>query len=473
MKVLLINPPIDHIIETEMPLLIRRNEGVFPPLGLLYIAAYLNKETGYAVEVLDLIAESKSREEIEQSIRNYRPDIVGITSHTHNLIDVILVAEIVKKIDKRIYVCLGGPHVSVFPRESLGMNFVDFAIPGEGEETFAELVKSLEEKKDLKEVKGIFFKREGKIVNTAKRESVKDLNVLPFPDRRQLSYKKYHSVLGSGGAMATIVTSRGCPYECVFCSTPRGSYRVRSPENVVDEMQECLDLGIKEVHFIDDTFNADPERVIKICAEIKRRQLKIKWSFRGRVDKITKSLLMNSRQAGCYRIHLGVETSSNEGLSGLNKGFTIEQIQQAFKLTKAAGIYAVVYFLIGCPHERTKEDVLKTINFSKAIKPDFALFNILTPYPATKLYEEGLAKGILKKDYWKEFALNPNQGFKPPLWEEWLSRDELRYLLNLAYRRFYIRPGFIFKEICSLRSWGALFRRLKTSWDIFRLPLKK
>lgn len=473
MKVLLINPPIDNIIETEMPLLVRQNEGIFPPLGLLYIASYLNKEAGCDVKILDSIAGRKNCKEIEQYIRDYSPDIVGITAHTHNLIDVILVADIVKKIDKRIYVCLGGPHVRVFPIESISMDSMDFAIPGEGEKTFFELVKIIEDKRDFNEASGILFKKDGKIISTAEREDIKDLNVLPFPARIKLDYKKYYSILGTGGSMTTIATSRGCPYECVFCSTPRGIYRERSPESVVNEMEECAKLGIKEIHFIDDTFNVNPVRVIKICKEIKKRKLGIRWSFRGRADKITKPLLVASREAGCYRIHLGVETSSNEGLIGLKKGFTIEQVRQAFKLARDAGINTVAYFLIGCPHERTEEDVMRTINFSKEINPDFALFNILTPYPATRLYEEGLAKGMFKKDHWKEFALNPEKDFKPLIWEEWLSRDELKALLNLAYRRFYVRPWFIFKEIRSLKNLNALSRRFKTGLEIFKLPLIK
>jgi radical SAM superfamily enzyme YgiQ (UPF0313 family) len=473
MRVLLINPPTDNIIETEVPLLVKQNEGVFPPLGLLYIASYLSKNTNCEIEVLDSLAKKMSYENIEQFIQNYRPDIVGITAHIHNLIDVILVADIVKKIDKNIYVCLGGPHVNAFPQEAININYVDFAVLGEGEAAFAELVKGIEEKSDLNEIRGILFKEAGKIIETGKREGIKELDSLPFPARLKLDYKKYYSILGSRNIMTTMASSRGCPYQCIFCSTPKGAYRARSPKNVVDEMEECLNLGINEVHFIDDTFNVDPDRVIKICEEIKRRKLKVKWSFRGRVDKITKPLLINSKEAGCYRIHLGVETSSDDGLQEFKKGFTIEQIRQAFKLIRGAGINTVAYFLIGCPHEKIKEDVIKTINFSKEIDPDFALFNILTPYPATRLYEEGLAKGIFKRNCWKEFASNPGKDFQPPFWEEWLSRDELVSLLNLAYRRFYIRPRFILRSICASQDLNILAKRLKTGLEIFKLPLTR
>jgi anaerobic magnesium-protoporphyrin IX monomethyl ester cyclase len=473
MKVLLINPPIDNIIETEVPLLVKQNEGVFPPLGLLYISSYLSKNANCKIEILDSLAKKMSYKEIEQFIWDYRPDIVGITAHTHNLLDVIQVANSVKRVDGGICVCLGGPHVAAFPQEAISISSVDFVVPGEGEVAFAELVKGIEQNNDLTEVRGILFKQADKIIQTGKREGIKELDSLPFPDRLKLDYKKYYSILGRRNIMTTMVSSRGCPYQCIFCSTPKGSYLKRSPENVVDEIEGCLNLGIKEVHFVDDTFNIDPERVVKICEEIIKRKLKIKWSFRGRVDKITKPLLTSLKKAGCYRIHLGVETSSEEGLERLKKGLSVEQIKQAFKRTRDIGINTVAYFLIGCPHEKMKEEVVRTINFSKEIDPDFALFNILTPYPATELYEEGLNKGILKRDCWKEFALNPKKDFRPPFWEEWLSPNELVSLLNLAYRRFYIRPRFMLRAVCVPQHLNILARRLKTGLEVFKLPLKR
>jgi radical SAM superfamily enzyme YgiQ (UPF0313 family) len=237
-------------------------------------------------------------------------------------------------------------------------------------------------------------------------------------------------------------------------------------------MEECKSLGIDEVHFIDDVFNADMERVINICNEIKRRALKISWSFRGRIDKITKYLLIRVKETGCYRIHLGVETSTDEGLKRLKKGITVEQIRQVFKWTREIGINTVAYFLIGCPYEKTKEDVLGTINFSKDIDPDFALFNILTPYPSTELYEESLRKGKFKTDYWKEFALNPREDFEPLMWKEWLSREELIFLLNFAYRSFYLRPRFLYKALITSHGLTSLPKRLKIGLDIFSSSLK-
>lgn len=470
MKVLLINPPIKNIISLEIPLFVRQNEGIFPPLGLMYIASYLKKNVDCELKLLDTIAEDMDYDAIEKYVGDFCPDVVGICAHTHNLIDVILVVDIIKKIDKRIHVCLGGPHINVFAQEAIDISCVDSVVLGDGERTFAELVRCIGQRADLRKVKGLIFKQDHQCVSTGLGQDIGDLDSLPFPDRSLLNPKLYYSILGRRPVMTTMISSRGCPYQCTFCSTPKGFYRIRSSQNVVDEIEECMKLGIEEVHFVDDVFNVNPDRIIKICDEIKTRGLKIKWSFRGRIDKITKPLLIRSKEAGCYRIHLGVETSTDEGLKRLKKGITVEQTRKVFKWTREIGINTVAYFLIGCPHEKTRQDILKTINFSKEIDPDFALFNMLTPYPSTELYEEGLRKGEFKSNYWKEFALNPQKDFQPQLWEKGLSREELIFLLNLAYRTFYLRPKFLFRMLTTPQNLGILIHRLKAGLKILELP---
>ena len=202
---------------------------------------------------------------------------------------------------------------------------------------------------------------------------------------------------------------------------------------MVDEIEECLNLGAEEIHFVDDTFNVLPARVIDICEEISKRKLKFRWSIRGRVDMISQEMLFKLKKSGCGRIHFGVETSSNQGLEQLKKGITVEQIKKVFKWTRQIGIITVTYFIIGCPHEKKKEDTLKTIDFAIQIDPDFALFNVLAVYPGTDLYEESLRRGIFKGDPWIEFVRQPHKYFAIPVWREQFCRRELFSLLNLAY----------------------------------------
>jgi radical SAM superfamily enzyme YgiQ (UPF0313 family) len=466
MKILLINPSFENIINSEVPRLIKQEVGIFPPLGIMYVASYFTKNSYHQVRILDMLAKKLNYQQMQEYIQNYKPDILGITGHTHNLIDIVKIARISKAYNSNIHVTVGGSHVNAFPYETIQIPQVDSVVVGEGEITFFELVEALSARKPLKNVKGVIFKEDGKTVSTGVRDEIENLDSIPFPIRDSLDVKRYYYILGKKSYFSTIISSRGCPHRCIFCSTPKGKFRMRLAENIVDEMAECQNKGIKEIHFVDDVFNADLSRIIKISNEILKRDISIYWSFRGRADNLSHEMLNLAKKAGCVRVHLGVETSTDEGLELLNKNLKIEKVEEAFNICKKARISTVAYFMIGCPHDKTKEDVFKTINFAKKLNPDFAMFNILTPYPRTRLYEEGLKRGILKKDYWTGFAQNPTLDFTPEIWEEWLSKKELEVLLNVAWKRFYLQPKVIIRSIYSFVSFNILVRKLKTLFKI-------
>ena len=183
------------------------------------------------------------------------------------------------------------------------------------------------------------------------------------------------------------------------------------------------------------------------------------------MDTVDEGLLKELKKAGCQRIHYGVEAGTEKILKVLNKGITLKQAEESFKLTKKIGIQTLAYFILGSPGE-TKEDILETITFAKKLNPEFVQFTLLTPFPATLIYFDGLAQGIFKYDHWKQFAASPSSGFKTKYWEENLSEEELISLLNLAYRSFYLRPGFIVKEIFRIHSLSELKKKLKTGLRI-------
>ncbi len=469
MNVLLINPPRTHAVGLETPPFVRAHEGVFPPLGLMYIASYLKSRLNIRAAMLDMAAEGMESSGIAGYLNGIRLDIAGITSHTQNLRDIVSLVRHIKNARADVHVCLGGPHATMFPRETIGLPFVDSAVVGEGEETFAELAQCLRENGDLSNVKGIVFRRNGQIVETGVREPLLELDALPFPERSLLPLQRYRSILGRSSAMATIISSRGCPFRCSFCSTPRGAFRARSPENIVDEIGECLSRGIDEIHFVDDTFNADPKRVEHICAELERRRMRVRWSFRGRVDVITRPMLQKARAAGCYRIHLGVETASDAGLALLKKDITVKQVQTVFQWARAAGISTVAYFLIGCPHEQSSADVKETIAFACRLDPDFALFNILTPYPGTELFDYGVSRGVLSPGCWRNFAAAPEADFKPVFWEEHLDRSALVSLLSLAYKRFYLRPSCVIRAVFASSDMRGLAEKIRAGAALCRM----
>jgi anaerobic magnesium-protoporphyrin IX monomethyl ester cyclase len=327
---------------------------------------------------------------------------------------------------------------------------------------------------NLEKIKGLVFKKNGKIINTGPPEKIENLDMLPFPARDLVPYSKYESMLATKSPVTTMFTSRGCPYKCLFCDRPHlgKSFRARSAKSVVDEMEECEKIGIKEIFIYDDTFGVDGQRVLDICSEIEKRKLSIVWDIRTRVNTVNEEILKALKSAGCQRIHYGVEAGTAKILTVLRKGITLEMAEKAFKLTKKIGIQTLAYFMIGSPTE-TKKDILRTIKFMKKINPDYAHITITTPYPATDLYRMGLEQGVLPRDYWKEFAKNPNPNFRPMFWEKDLSRKELFSLMTRAYRSFYIRPSYVFKKIIQLKSFSELIRKTKAAFKMIKVSWGK
>lgn len=469
MKVLLINPPSSNLILTNLPEAITQ-EDITPPLGLMYVAAYLEKYTSHQIKILDCLIEKIDYNQLKKRIEQEKPDLVGITTLTFTLIDVLKTAKIIKQIDPNIKIVLGGPHVNIYPQETLNFPEIDFLVLGEGEKPIKDLSDNLNQTENLYKFKGIAFKDGYKIINPGPRELIQDLDSLPFPARHLVPNQKYSSVLSKNNSITTMFSSRGCPFRCLFCNRAHLGkvFRARSAKNVVDEMEECKKMGIDEIFIYDDTFTIARQRVIDICSEIKNRNLKINWDVRARVDTVDEEMLKEMKETGCQRIHYGVEAGTQKILNILRKGITLKQVEKAFQLTKKNNIQTLAYFMIGSPQE-TKQDILETIKFAKKLKPDFVCFSLTTPYPLTDLYSLGLNEKILPYDYWQEFAQNPQTDFVPLVWEEKLSRLELLSLFKKAYRSFYLRPSYILKKFLQLKSARELLIKTKAALDILKI----
>lgn len=472
MKIILINPPISKLHDPAPIEVLMENDDSMPPLGLLYLAGYLEKYTNYQIETLDCQIEGIEHGELKELIEKKNPDIVGVTTMTFTLPDVVKTIKIIKQAKPNAKIVLGGPHVHIYPEETIQIKEVDYCVLGEGEKPFKELLENIEDTENLYKVKGIVFKDKKKIINTGSPPPIQNLDILPFPARYLVPYKKYKSVLAKKFPVTTMITSRGCPFKCLFCDRPHmgNIFRARSAKNVVDEMEECKKMGIKEIFIYDDTFSVDRQRVLDICSEIIKRKLDIAWDVRTRVNTVDEKMLKSMKKAGCQRIHYGVEAGTEKTLKVLRKGITLDQVRKAFGWTKKAKIQTLAYFIIGSPGE-TKEDIMQTIKLAKKLKPDYATFSILTPYPATDLYKMGLEQGILPYDYWKEFAKNPKSDFRPYLhfWKENLSTEDLFKLLKKAYKSFYLSPNYVIKKILQLKSIKELLVKAKAAFDILKI----
>jgi radical SAM superfamily enzyme YgiQ (UPF0313 family) len=468
MKILLVNPPRFNEIIGNNPSIIEEERGYNPPLGILYIASYIQKHTEHEISIIDSQVERLDYHSLKLKIESEKPDLVGITAMTMTLVDVIKTARIVKQVDNTIEVVLGGPHVNLFPNETIKIESVDYLVLGEGEEVFCDLVEAIKFSSELEKIPGIVFKKNSKIINTGARSHIKNLDDLPFPARRLVPYKKYSSLLFKGKVVTTIFTSRGCPFLCSFCDRPHLGrvFRARSAQNVVDELEACVQLGINEFLFYDDTFTVNKKRVIDVCNEIVKRRLSISWDIRARVDTVDEEIIMHLKKAGCQGIHYGIEAGTEKVLKILNKGITINHAREIFNLTKKYKIPILAYFMIGNPKE-TLDDIYATFKVMKSLKPDYMHMTILTPFPGTKIYHDGLAKGILKRDYWKEFAANPRSDFVPPHWDELFAKDELNDLLVRGYRSFYLNPLYVLKRIQKVRSLSEFKKKAVAGFKVF------
>ena len=432
MKVLLINPPYFNSKYKFIGL-------VAPPLGIAYMAAVL-EENNIDVEIIDAAALEMSWETLETEIKRISPGLVAITALTPTIDKAMLTAELAKKTCPQATVVMGGYHPTFNYQEILEREYVDVVVMGEGEYTLLDLVETLDEGGDLKNVQGIAY--EGGV--TPPRPLIEDLDELPFPARHLLPMDHY-KILNMKLHTATMISGRGCPMQCSFCASAAlhgHQLRMRSPENVVDEMEHLIndhDSGM--IAFMDDTFTLKPSRVEDICDEIKRRDIDVYWGCTARADTLSEKLLRKLSDSGCITMFLGVESADQQQLDRVNKQMTIEKIRQAFKLSRENDIRTIASVVLGMPGD-TKESIERTIKFVRELNPSYALFSLATPYPGTRFYQEAVQDNLIKVKDWSKYTL-----LSPVLETVDCSMDELKKMQKKAFRQFYLRPVYLIKQV--------------------------
>ena len=459
MKVLLINPPVPNIMRGSLPPVVKDETGMFPPLGLLYIAAHAETVDNCSVSVLDCQAERITHETLRERVNEISPDVVGIQTMTFTLIDTLIVAKTIRSLNPETFIVFGGPHATIYPTETAQIPEVDAVIPGEGEYVFADLLKALAAKREPETVQYVITKKN--LGNAVTWEHITELDQLLMPARHLIDNSKYTSPLAKKNPITTIMSSRGCPAKCIFCDRPQMGklFRKRSAANVVDEMSYCSEkFGVEEFVFYDDTFTTNRKRVLEVCRIITERKLNVSWDIRARVDTVNEAMIDSLQKAGCHRIHYGVESGSPKIQKRLLKHLDLQMVKEVFSMTKKAGIETLGYFMIGCPDE-VEEDMKQTFDLIQSLPMDYAHIAIFTPFPGTNIYRQALEEGFYDNDYWKEFAIAPKLEFTPKYWNQYFSDEELLHLMKKAYGRFYGRPSYIFKRLLKLRSVNELVRK--------------
>ena len=438
MKVTFLNPPQTNSKYKFLGV-------VAPSLGIGYMAAVLEKN-GFDVDVLDASALELTYEEIGEKKLKRKPDIVSISALTPTIGVALDSADKIKQVKPDTIVVFGGYHPTSEFQSVLEEPSVDVVVRGEGEYTLLELVQTVEEGGDLRNVKGLAFydETDNSLVLTPDRPVILDLDELPFPAFHLFPMEKYR-ILNITTNVATIITTRGCPMKCSFCSSAAlhgDKLRRRSYQNVCDEIELRLkEENIDTIAFMDDTFTLNKRFVKDLCHEIKRRNLKFWWGCTSRVDTLDEELLQTMKDAGCITIFMGVESADQQMLEKMNKNITVSKTEKAFKIARKVGIRTIASCVIGMP-EDTKATIKKTIDFVKGLNPNYALYSLATPYPGTKFYNETFKKNLILINDWSKYTL-----LDPVLETIDCSNKELRSIQKKAYIKFYLRPGYLARQV--------------------------
>ncbi len=436
MKVLLLQPNFDtHIIT--------------PPLGLGYLAGALLKD-GHDVILFDCIAKGIDNQKIIEILTKERPDVIGISVLSISFKNTIDLITLIRK-NITTLVVIGGPHVSALPEYSLETSKADIAVIGEGENTFREIASG----KSLNEINGICFWSDNKIITTPSRPFIDDLDTIPFPAWSLIQPDNYpptpHGAFYKKYPIAPITTTRGCPFNCIFCAskcTWKQKLRARSAMNVVDEIEYLhRNFGIQEFHFEDDNFTFSKKHAMAVCEEIIRRGLDIVWACPNgvRIDKLDKELIDTMKRSGCYLLAFGIESGSQEILDKMNKKLDLDIVPNIIKMVKDAGIETCGYFIVGLPDE-TYETIESTIELSLSLPLDRAQFSRFVPLPGTSIFDEWW-----EKDKNIDWDMINHVGNNSIYCTKNLTKEELTELQRSAFRRFYFRPKILTKTLYSLK----------------------
>ena len=460
MRILLVNPSQYEVYGNVA-------SPAYPPLGLGYLGAVLEKK--HEVKILDVDADGLDLFSINDFLRKYKPEVIGISATTPTFKEALSFAEQARLVLPMAIICLGGMHPTISPEESIKPEAIDFVVRGEGEETMLELVEAIERGTSILEVKGVTHKGACGIIHNPDRKQIINLDSIPFPARHLFNQQKYTYPDALYSPCFPIMTSRGCNGKCTYCCTKQMfiGFRVRSAKNIVDEIEFLIkEHGAREIHIWDDNFTLIKSRVFEVRDEIKARGIKIKVSFPNgiRVDSVNEEVLQALKDMGTYSIAFGVESGNQEVLNDIKKGITLEQVETAFKIAKKIGLETWGFFMLGLPAD-TKETIKETIEFAKKLDPDIAKFHILKPYPGSEAFKQLSEKGLITESDLSKYGIHT----KPVHKLSDVTEEELLAFQKQAYREFYLRPKKIVKQILRMKSMERIKLNIKAGLSILKV----
>ncbi len=441
----------------------------FIPLGIGYLAAVL-EEDGHVVDVIDCQVQQYTSNDIESELERLQPDVIGVTSTTLTYKSATEIVQAAKKACPNSLTIMGGPHVTVVDDQTLSEQpELDIIVRGEGERTLLELVDKFSKSnmKNLDDVLGITFRKNGKIIQTPNRPFIQNIDDLPYPAFKHFDVNKYRIF---GKTYLPVITSRGCPFQCTFCLASKmcgRGFRARSPKNVVDELEFLRDMfGADAFSFYDDTFTFDRKRARDICKEMKTRKLDLQWDCRTRVDRISKEDLAVLKDAKCQLIHFGVESGSQKMLNLMKKGTTVEQNALAIKWAKAAGISVAISVVVGYPGE-TPELLQETLDFMYRTRPDYVYMCVAIPYPGTEMYDYLKELGWEMSPRWERYD-EQTVVFKNPL----LSPEQIMDMERRFFNKFF-SVSYLLRQSVKRDFYSKIMARSALNHILWRIKLPR
>ena len=484
MNILFLNPPFKgRFSRTSRSPAIAKGGTLYYPIWLAYSAG-VAEQNGHCIKLIDAPAEKLDLDDVFRQMDGFKPDLAVVDTSTPSIYNDIEIAGKLKNKYSNCFILLVGTHPSALPEETLEVDDqIDGVALAEYDYTVRDLAKALKERTPLAEIEGLAFRQNGVVIQNKPRDKITNLDDIPFVSsiyKRHLNKDNYFFA-AARHPMVMIMTGRGCPHKCFFCVYPQvfhgRFYRVRSPENVVDEFQYIADnfRNVKEIGIEDDCFAANPKRVKKICDLLIERQIKIPWycNVRGDVDY---TLLKRMKMAGCRLVTVGFESGCQEILDRMNKGESIERYLQFARDAKKAGILVHGCIMTGNPGD-TQETLAKSYEFAKKINCDSMQFYPLYVYPGTEAYDWAQENGYLKTNDFSEWLTEDGHHNCVIETPDFTSREMVRQCDDYL-KRYHLRPQYLFmKSVQAIRSPAEGHRSMKSAKTLlFKMvndPLKK
>lgn len=431
---------------------------VHPPLGLAYLASYLKKnaqENKYDIKIIDANIHRYATDKLIDITIRENPDIVGIH------LNIILVRngiEYLKYLKEKAFkarTCIGGPSVSANPELLLELSGADIAVIGEGEQTFLEICEG----KAMETIKGIGYWKEKEIVLNESRPFIENIDTIPAPEYKLLPDFDHYKARKRNSRMAPLITSRGCPSRCTFCSRSvfGRRFRAHSADYVLNEIDNLIrNYSINQINILDDNFLLDIKRADMIFEGIIKRNYKIKIDLENgiRTENLTEDFVKKMKKAGVYKVGIGIESADNDVLELIKKDIDLKKIEDSISWFRKTGIITFSFFIIGLPYDK-RESINKTIDFAIKANPTFASFSMFLPFPDTDIYRDLIEDRMIES---KRHISYESGFFKNQIYHEcrFLSRDEVVELFKKAYMKFYLRVSKMIDIITTIRSFGEI-----------------